>query len=87
MEECGLLCRTGRLIDDKSLIRHEAVDDGRKALRILKEHYAGKGKPRIINMYTSLKLHMEHKETVTDYLMRAENIITALREAGETMSD
>lgn len=45
-----------RLIDNKSLslIRHEAADDGRKALRILKEHYSGKSKPRIINMYTSL---------------------------------
>lgn len=79
-----------RLIDDKSLslIRHEAADDGRKALRILKEHYAGKSKPRIINMYTSLtKLRMTENETVTDYLIRAENIITALREAGETLSD
>lgn len=81
---------TVRLIDNKSLslIRHEATDDGRKALKILREHYAGKSKPRIINMYTSLtKLHMEEKETVTDYLIRAENIITALREAGETLSD
>ena len=79
-----------RLIDDKSLslIRHEAAYDGRKALRILKEHYSGKSKPRIINMYTSLtKLRMADSETVTDYLIRAENIITALREAGETMSD
>lgn len=81
---------TVRLIDNKSLslIRHEATDDGRKALKILREHYAGKSKPRIINMYTSLiKLHMEEKETVTDYLIRPENIITALREAGETLSD
>ena len=39
-------------------------------------------------MYTSLtKLRMADSETVTDYLIRAENIITALREAGETMSD
>ena len=30
---------------------------------------------------------MADSETVTDYLIRAENIITALREAGETMSD
>lgn len=79
-----------RLIDDKSLslIRHEAADDGRKALRILKEHYSGKSKPRIINMYTSLtQLRMSDNESVTDYLIRAENIITALRDAGETMSD
>ena len=77
-----------RLIDDKSLslIRHEAADNGRKALGILKEHYSGKSKPRIINMYTSLtKLRMAENETVTDFLIRAENIITALRDAGETI--
>lgn len=44
--------------------------------------------PRIINMYTLLtKLRMADNETITDYLIRAENIITALRDAGETMSD
>ncbi len=66
-----------RLIDDKSLslIRHEAADDGRKALRILKEHYSGKSKPRIINAYTSLtQVHMTDNESVTDYLIRAENL-------------
>lgn len=30
---------------------------------------------------------MADNKTVTDYLIRAENIITALRDAGETMSD
>ncbi len=79
-----------RMSDDKSLslIRHEAADDGRKALKIMKEHYSGKSKPRIINMYTSLtQIRMTDNESVTDYLIRAENIITALRDAGETMSD
>lgn len=79
-----------RLLDDKSLslIRHDATDDGRKALKILREHYSGKSKPRIINLYTSLtKLSMAESESVTDYMIRAENVITALRDAGETMSD
>ena len=79
-----------RLIDDKSLslIRHEAADDGRKALKILKEHYSGKSKPRIINLYTSLiKLHMADNESVSDYLISSENIIMALREVGKAMSD
>ena len=79
-----------RLIDDKSLslIRHDAADDGRKALGILREHYSGKSKPRIINLYTSLtKLSMAENESATDYMIRAENVITALRDAGETMSD
>lgn len=77
-------------LDDKSLslIRHDAADDGRKALKILREHYSGKSKPRILNLYTSLTtICMEGNETVTDYMIRAENIISVLRDAGESMSD
>ncbi|XP_037109280.1 uncharacterized protein LOC119123966 [Syngnathus acus] len=55
---------------------------------MLREHYSGKSKPRIINLYTSLtRLNMTGNESVTDYMIRAENLITALRDAGETMSD
>ena len=32
----------------------EASDNGREPLRILRDHYAGKGKPRIISLYTQL---------------------------------
>ncbi|KAK0135362.1 hypothetical protein N1851_028778 [Merluccius polli] len=59
-------------LDDKSLslIRHDAADDGRKALKLLREHYSGKSKPRILNLYTSLTtIQMEGNETVTDYMM------------------
>nr|XP_061819399.1 uncharacterized protein LOC133608210 [Nerophis lumbriciformis] len=73
-----------RLIDDKSLslIRHDAAYDGRKALKILRDHYSGKSKPRIINLYTSLtKLRKADRESTTDYIIRAENLITALRDA------
>ena len=31
-----------------ALVIREAKDDGRKALQVLREHYQGKGKPRII---------------------------------------
>ena len=43
-------------LDDRSLslIIREARDDGRKALGVLREHYQGKGKPRIIALYTEL---------------------------------
>lgn len=70
------------------MLRHDAADNGRKALKILKEHYSGKSKSRIISLYTSLtKLRMTDSENVMDYIIRAENLITALRDAGETMSD
>lgn len=42
-----------QLLDDKSLslVMREASDDGRRALQVLRDHYAGKGKPRVISLY------------------------------------
>jgi hypothetical protein len=66
----------------------DAADDGRKALQILRNHYANQGKPRIITLYTELtSLEKSLHETVTDYLIRAEKAITALKNAKETLSD
>ena len=77
-------------LDDTSLslVMRDATDDGRKALQILRDHYANQGKPRIITLYTELtSLEKELHETVTDYLIRAEKAITALKNAKETLSD
>ena len=71
-----------QFLDDKSLslIMRDAIDDGRKALSILREHYAGTSKPRVISLYTELtSLIKSSHETVTNYVIRAETAAAALR--------
>ncbi|KAJ8035075.1 hypothetical protein HOLleu_22171 [Holothuria leucospilota] len=78
------------LTDDKclALIIRDAPDDGKKALGILRTHFAGNSKPRIIALYTELtSLMKDEYKTVTDYILRAERAVSALRNAGETISD
>ena len=66
----------------------EASNNRREALRILRDDYAGKGKPRIISLYTELtSLRKEENEGVTDYIIRTEATVTAPRNSGEILSD
>ena len=79
-----------QFLDDRSLglVMREAKDNGRKALQILRQHYAGTSKPRIITLYTELtSLKKLASESATDYIIRTEITATALRDAGEIVSD
>ncbi len=79
-----------QVIDDVSLsiVMRDAKNDGRAALRKLKEHYCGSGKQRILSMYSKLtSLHMAEGETTTDYVLKAEAAWTSLADAGEKLSE
>ena len=66
----------------------DAKDQGREALKILRDYYAGKGKPRVISLYHELtSLHKTADQTPMDYIITAERLTNALRNAGETISD
>ena len=77
-------------LDDTSLklIIRDAKDKGKEALQILRNHYLGTSKPRIISLYTELtSLKMAADETATAYMIRAETASASLQSAGETISD
>ena len=89
-ENASVYAELVQLLDDTSLslVMREAKDDGKKALAILREHYLGTSKPRIISLYTELTtLRMQEDESVTDYLIRAEKAATSLKNAKEVISD
>ena len=60
-----------------SLMLPDAKDNAREALRILRTHYAGSGKPRIITLYNQLtNFKKSHGEYITDFIIRVENTVT-----------
>lgn len=60
----------------------------REALKVLREHYQGKGKPCIVALYTELTLlHMGEGKTSTDYNIRVETAPTSLKAMGKVMSE
>ena len=75
---------------DKSLsvIIRDTSDNERKALKLLMEHHFSKGKQKVISLYTELTSSRRLKsESIRDYIIGAENISTALKEAGESIID
>ena len=77
-------------LDDKSLslVIRDAQNNRRKSPTILRGHYLSKGKLKVISFYTELtSLRKLESVSITDYVIRTENISNALKEAGEVISD
>ena len=72
-------------MDEKSLIMNDATDDGREALRILRSHYKGSGKPKILTLYSNLCNLRKGSESLTEYDSKAERLATNLKSCGETL--
>ena len=72
------------LLDSSSLsmVMTDAADDGREALRILRAHYRGTSKPRILTLYTNLcnlkYIPDSQGLSLTDYISRAERLVLGL---------
>ncbi|CAM1304163.1 Uncharacterised protein r2_g1403 [Pycnogonum litorale] len=89
-KNCDAFAELIQYLDDRSLslVIRDARDDGRKALKILRDHYLGNGKPRVIALYTELtSLVLGKDESITDYVIRAETAANSLKMAGESISD
>lgn len=83
-------CELEPLLNNMSLglIFRDTKDTGCKSLRLLREDYIGKGWPQILSLYITLTaLKKVDTETATEYIIRAEKIITALRTAGAAPSE
>ena len=79
-----------QFLDKRSLqlVMRDCRDNGREAFKVLRQHYAGKSKPRIISMLIELtSLKKVSSESVTDYLIRAETAAANLKVANEDISD
>ena len=79
-----------QVLDSRSLhlVMRDARDNGREAMRILRNHYAGRGKQRIVSLYKNLcNMKMKDGMNLTDYIIKGESVAAALKSAGEVISD
>ena len=67
-----------QLLDRESirLVRHDGKHDGQKVFQILRNHYCGAGRSKLLSLFTEVgSLHKEQDESITTYVLRCEETL------------
>ena len=79
-----------QVLDSRSLhlVMRDARDNGREAMRILRNHYAGRGKQRIVSLYKNLcNIKMKDGMNLTDYIIKGESVAAAFLLVKSSVTD
>ena len=88
-------CHIALALDNNSLlyIRHDClsssgVGDGAKAWRLLQQRYSNVEKPTVVSLVRQIsRLQLDENEKLSEYFIRAQELMSRLTEAGEKMSE
>ena len=88
-------CHIALALDNNSLlyIRHDClssdgVGDGAKAWRLLQQRYSNVEKPTVVSLVRQIsRLQLDKNEKLSEYFIRAQELMSRLTEAGENISE
>ena len=88
-------CHIALALDNNSLlyIRHDClssdgVGDGAKAWRLLQQRYSNVEKPTVVSLVRQIsRLQLDENEKLSEYFIRAQELMSQLTEAGENISE
>ncbi|CAB3992896.1 Hypothetical predicted protein [Paramuricea clavata] len=88
-------CHIALALDNNSLlyIRHDClssdgVGDGAKAWRLLQQRYSNVEKPNVVSLVRQIsRLQLNENEKLSEYFIRAQELMSRLTEAGEKISE
>ena len=88
-------CHIALALDNNSLlyIRHDClssdgVGDGAKAWRLLQQRYSNVEKPTVVSLVRQIsRLQLDENEKLSEYFIRAQELMSRLTEAGENISE
>ena len=88
-------CHISLALDNNSLlyVRHDClssdgVGDGAKAWRLLQQRYSNVEKPTVVSLVRQIsRLQLDENEKLSEYFIRAQELMSRLTEAGENISE